>query len=196
MLSEIMHGNKPLAGRRIAELAMDGFGLVELAVPAMAMRLAGTRVDVISIHLGHIRGMNLHEPAKRVSVDLTLEQANPIDCDGLLILGGIVNPDLLRQFAAARAFVRSYTATGKPIVSLCHDPWGLASAGSLLGRRLTSWPGLRDDLVNAGATWLNEPLVHDGNVEAAGRRRPADADGDDHDQVHSLARRTRDGAPC
>lgn len=84
--------------------------------------------------------------------------------DGLLIPGGFVNPDLLRQSAAARAFVRSYAATGKPIASLCHGPWVLASAGLLQGRPLTSWPGLRDDLVNAGATRLDEPLVHDGNL--------------------------------
>jgi protease I len=108
--------------------------------------------------------MNLHEPGMRVGVDLTLDEANPDDYDGLLIPGGFVNPDLLRQSAAARAFVRSYAETGKPIASLCHGPWVLASAGLLRGRRLTSWPGLRDDLINAGATWLNEPLVHDGNL--------------------------------
>ena len=164
MLSEILHRNGPLAGRRIAVLAVDGFELVELVVPANAMRLAGATVDVISIHPGHIRGMNLHEPASRVGVDLTLDRADPDDYDGLLIPGGFVNPDLLRQSAAARAFVRSYAAAGKPIASLCHGPWVLASAGLLRGRRLTSWPGLRDDLINAGATWLNEPLVHDGNL--------------------------------
>jgi protease I len=164
MLNRMLHGSGPLAERRIAVLAVDGFELVELVVPANAMRLAGATVDVISIHPGHIRGMNLHEPAMRVGVDLTLDQANPNDYDGLLIPGGFVNPDLLRQSAAARAFVRSYAESGKPIASLCHGPWVLASAGLLRGRRLTSWPGLRDDLVNAGATWLDEPLVHDGNL--------------------------------
>lgn len=164
MLHEILHRNGPLAGRRIAVLAVDGFELVELVVPATAMRLAGATVDVISIHPGHIRGMNLHEPASRVGVDLTVDQASPGDYDGLLIPGGFVNPDLLRQSAAARAFVRAYAETGKPIASLCHGPWVLASAGLLHNRRLTSWPGLRDDLINAGATWLNEPLVHDGNL--------------------------------
>lgn len=159
-----LHGDGPLAGRRIAVLAVDGFELVELVVPANAMRLAGATVDVISIHPGHIRGMNLHEPASRVGVDLTLDQADPDDYDGLLIPGGFVNPDLLRQSAAARAFVRSYADSGKPIASLCHGPWVLASAGLVDGRRLTSWPGLRDDLVNAGATWLDEPLVHDGQL--------------------------------
>jgi protease I len=164
MLSEILHGHRPLTGRRVAVLAVDGFELIELIVPANAMRLAGATVDVISLHPGRIRGMNLHEPARRVRVDLTLDRARPDDYDGLLIPGGFVNPDLLRQSAAARAFVRSYAATGKPIASLCHGPWVLASAGLVQGRCLTSWPGLRDDLVNAGAIWLNEPLVHDGNL--------------------------------
>lgn len=95
MLSRMLHGNRPLVGRRIAVLAVDGFELVELVVPANAMRLAGATVDVISIHRGHIRGMNLHEPASRVRVNLTLDQADPNDYDGLLIPGGFVNPDLL-----------------------------------------------------------------------------------------------------
>src|SRR5688500_7568449 len=164
MLNRLLHRNRPLTGRRIAVLATDGFELVELVVPANAMRLAGATVEVISIHPGHIRGMNLHEPASRVGVDLTLDEARPNDYDGLVIPGGFVNPDLLRQSAAARAFVRSFADAGKPIASLCHGPWVLASAGLLDGRRLTSWPGLRDDLVNAGATWLDEPLVHDGNL--------------------------------
>ncbi len=164
MLNRLFHRNGTLSGRRIAVLATDGFELVELVVPANAMRVAGATVDVISIHPGHIRGMNLHEPGMRVGVDLTLDEANPNDYDGLLIPGGFVNPDLLRQSAAARAFVRSYAQSGKPIASLCHGPWVLASAGLLDGRRLTSWPGLRDDMVNAGATWLDEPLVNDGNL--------------------------------
>lgn len=164
MLNGIMNAKRSLAGRRIAVLAVDGFELVELAVPATAMRLAGATVDVISIHPGRIRGMNLHEPASRVRVDRTLDEASSNDYDGLLIPGGFVNPDLLRQSAAARAFVQSFAQAGKPIASLCHGPWVLASAGLLKDRRLTSWPGLRDDLVNAGATWLDEPLVHDGNL--------------------------------
>ena len=164
MLSKLLHRTKLLTGRRIAVLATDGFELVELVVPANALRLAGATVEVISIHPGHIRGMNLHEPASRVAVNLTLDQADSRDYDGLLIPGGFVNPDLLRQSAAARNFVRAFAAAGKPIASLCHGPWVLASAGLLKGRRLTSWPGLRDDLVNAGATWLNESLVRDGNL--------------------------------
>ena len=164
MFRRILNGNGSLKGRRIAVLATDGFELIELVAPANALRLAGATVEVISIQSGHIRGMNLHEPASRVRVDLTLDRANPDNYDGLLIPGGFVNPDLLRQSAAARAFVRTFAAAGKPIASLCHGPWVLASAGLLKGRRLTSWPGLRDDLINAGATWLDEPLVHDDNL--------------------------------
>ncbi|HEX8913568.1 MAG TPA: type 1 glutamine amidotransferase domain-containing protein [Humisphaera sp.] len=166
MLNRLFHGDEagPLAGRRVAVLATDGFELVELVVPVGTMRLAGATVDVVSIHPGHIRGMNLHEPASRVAVDLTLDEADPDAYDGLLIPGGFVNPDLLRQSAAARAFVRAFDAAGKPIASLCHGPWVLASAGLLEGRRVTSWPGLRDDLVNAGAVWVDEPLVNDGTL--------------------------------
>jgi protease I len=159
-----IHRHKSLAGRRIAALVTDGFEKVELVVPAAAMRHAGAQVEVISLHSGKIRGMNLHEPASTVKVDLTLEEADSSNYDGLLIPGGFVNPDLLRQSAKARAFVREFAEDDKPIASLCHGPWVLASAGILKGRRLTSWPGLRDDLVNAGAIWVDEPVVHDGNL--------------------------------
>jgi protease I len=112
---------------------------------------------------GRIRGVNLHEPASRVKVDRVLPDVPVGDYDALLIPGGFINPDLLRQSAAARQFVRDFDATGKPIATLCHGPWVLASAGLTQGRRMTSWPGVRDDMINAGATWLDEELVRDGN---------------------------------
>lgn len=157
---KVMH---QLKGRRIAVLAADGFEKVELTVPVTALRLAGAKVDVISLRAGHIRGVNLHEPASRVKVDHTLPDVSPQDYDALLIPGGFINPDLLRQSAAARAFVRDFDASAKPIATLCHGPWVLASAGRTAGRQMTSWPGVRDDLVNAGATWLDQPVVRDGN---------------------------------
>ena len=159
-----MNESKMLDGRRIAILAADGFEKVELAVPGMALRMAGAEVDIVSLRHGRIRGVNLHEPASRVRVTKTISEADPEEYDGLLIVGGFINPDLLRQSAEAREFVRLFDAAGKPIASLCHGPWVLASAGLLKGRTLTSWPGIRDDLVNAGATWLDQPLVRDGNL--------------------------------
>jgi protease I len=152
-----------LAGRRIAVLAADGFEKVELTVPARALRRAGAKVDVVSLRRGSIRGVNLHEPAGRVRVDRTLAEADPADYDGLLLPGGLIGPDLLRQSAEARAFVRAFDDAGKPIASLCHGPWLLASAGLVAGRTMTSWPGVRDDMVNAGAVWLDQEVVHDRN---------------------------------
>lgn len=153
-----------LTSRRIAVLAADGFEKVELTVPAAALRAAGAKVDIVSLRRGRIRGVNLHEPASRVRVTRTVDEANVWDYDALLVPGGFLNPDLLRQSAEAREFVRAFDANGKPVATLCHGPWVLASSGVLAGRTLTSWPGIRDDLVNAGATWLDEPVVRDGNL--------------------------------
>jgi protease I len=160
---DAMAVEQQLQGRRVAVLAADGFEKVELAVPVTALRAAGADVDIVSLRHGRIRGVNLHEPAGRVKVDHTLAEVSPDDYDALLIPGGFINPDLLRQSAEARDFVRAFDAAGKPIATLCHGPWLLASAGLTAGRRMTSWPGVRDDLVNAGATWLDDTVVRDGN---------------------------------
>jgi protease I len=157
-----MPTRRRLKGRTIAALAADGFEKVELIVP----------VDLVSLRRGRIRGVNLHMPASRVRVDKTIGEADPGDYDGLLLPGGFINPDLLRQSAPAREFVRAFAASDKPIATLCHGPWVLASAGLLDGRTLTSWPGIRDDLVNAGATWLDQELVRDGNLTTS--RGPQD----------------------
>lgn len=153
-----------LKGTRIAALAADGFEKVELSIPMRAFQLAGAKVDVISLRHGRIRGVNLHEPASRVHVTKTIQEAEPADYDGLLLPGGFINPDLLRQSSDAREFVRAFDAAGKPIATLCHGPWVLASAGLLKGRTMTSWPGIRDDLVNAGAVWIDAPVVRNGNL--------------------------------
>jgi protease I len=167
-----MPTKRRLKGRTIAALAADGFEKVELTVPLRALKAAGAKVDVVSLRRGRIRGVNLHMPASRVRADKTIGEADPGDYDGLLLPGGFINPDLLRQSAPAREFVRAFAASDKPIASLCHGPWVLASAGLLVGRTLTSWPGIRDDLVNAGATWLDQELVRDRNLTTS--RGPQD----------------------
>ena len=167
-----MATRRRLKGCRVAALAADGFEQVELVIPLRALKRAGAKVDVVSLRHGRIRGVNLHLPASRVGVDKTLDEADPGDYDGLLLPGGFINPDLLRQSAPAREFVRAFAASGKPIATLCHGPWVLASAGLLEGRTLTSWPGIRDDLVNAGATWLDQEIVRDGNLTTS--RGPQD----------------------
>lgn len=153
-----------LSGRKIAVLAADGFEKVELVIPLRALQFAGANVEIVSLRKGRIRGVNLHMPATRVGVDKVISDADPDTYDGLLLPGGFINPDLLRQSAAARDFVRAFDHSGKPIATLCHGPWVLASAGLLTGRTLTSWPGIRDDLVNAGATWVDRDVVMDRNL--------------------------------
>jgi protease I len=156
--------DKTLRGRRIAILAADGFEKVELMVPCKALKKAGAEVEIVSLRHGRIRGVNVHEPAGKIGVDKTLDEVSPQDYDGLLIPGGLINPDLLRQSAKAREFVRAFDEAKKPIASICHGPWVLISAERLQGRTLTAWPGIRDDVVNAGATWLDQEVVRDGNL--------------------------------
>lgn len=167
-----MLNRKRLSGRNIAALAADGVEKVELVIPLRALKLAGANVDVVSLRHGRIRQVNLHLPANRIGVDKTVTEADPSDYQGLLLPGGFISPDLLRQSAQAREFVRTFAESHKPIVTLCHGPWVLASAGLLRGRTLTSWPGIRDDLVNAGATWLDQEVVRDGNLTTS--RGPQD----------------------
>lgn len=159
-----MLGNKQLRGKRVAALVADGFEQIELTVPVKALRAAGAEVEVISLVRGKILGMNVHEPGRRVRVDHTVAETDAAGYDALLLPGGFINPDILRQSSEARALVRSFDELDKPIATLCHGPWLLASADLVRGRHLTSWPGIRDDMVNAGAIWRDEEVVRDRNL--------------------------------
>jgi protease I len=156
--------NRNIKNRKIAVLMADGVEMEEYTVPVNALRLAGASITVISLRRGHIRGVNLHEPAHRVHPDLTIDKASEVSFDALFVPGGFINPDLLRQSELARKFVSAFERAKKPIATLCHGPWVLASSGLLKGRALTTWPEIRDDVVNAGGIWLDEPVVRDGNL--------------------------------
>lgn len=153
-----------LRNKKIAILVTDGFEKVELSFPRKALEAQGADVHILSLHSGKIRSMNLHKPANKFKVDRVLRDVKPEEYDGLFIPGGFINPDLLRQSEEVRSFVKAFDELKRPIASLCHGPWVLASSGILGSRTITSWPGLRDDMVNAGATWLNENVVSDGNI--------------------------------
>ena len=155
--------DRNIKGRKIAVLMADGFEMAEYTMPVNALRMAGANTTVVSLRRGRIRGVNLHEPAHKVHADLTVDEAAEADFDGLFVPGGFINPDLLRQSESARKFVSDFEKARKPIVTLCHGPWVLASSGLLPGRTVTSWPGIRDDVVNAGGIWLDQPVVRDGN---------------------------------
>ena len=161
-----------LRGKRIAILAGDGFEYVELVVPKKALERAGAETEVVSLHEGKIRGMNVTEATRAVTVDCTLQKAEPSRYDALLIPGGFIGPDFIRQSHKARSFVRAFDAANKPVATLCHGPWLLVSAELVEGRTLASWPGIRDDIVHAGGVWRDEPVVLDRNWVTS--RGPAD----------------------
>jgi protease I len=154
---------KSLKKVRVAVLAVDGFEQVEVTLPMAALRRAGADVRVISLRPGRLRGVNFIWPGRKVAVDDTVGAARIEDYGALLLPGGFVNPDLLRQSEAARQLVRAFDVAGRPIATICHGPEVLISAGLVRGRKLASWPGIADDVRNAGGTWVDDKVVHDGN---------------------------------
>ncbi len=161
-----------LNGRSVAVLATDGVEQVELTAPARALRDAGAQVMVVSPRTGTLQGWNHHDKADAIPVDVPLAQADPARFDALLLPGGVVNPDQLRLEPRAIDFIRHFVQAGKPIAAICHGPWTLIDAGGVQGRRMTSWPSLRTDLRNAGADWVDEPVVADRGLVTS--RKPDD----------------------
>jgi protease I len=149
---------------RVAVLAADGFEQVEVTVPRRALRKAGADVRIISLRPGRIRGVNLMWRGRKLAVDDTVFTARPEEYGALYLPGGFVNPDLLRQSERAREFVRRFFELGRPVATMCHGPEVLISAGLARGRTMTSWPGIADDLRNAGANWEDHPVVRDGDL--------------------------------
>lgn len=161
-----------LKGRRIAVLATDGFEQAELAEPVKALKAAGAEPQIVAPKGGEIQGWNHHDKADRFKVDRTLDQARAGDYDALVLPGGVINPDALRLEAKAIGFVQSFVHAGKPIAAICHGPWTLIDAGGVKGKRMTSWPSLKTDLKNAGASWVDEEAVVDDRLVTS--RRPDD----------------------
>ena len=159
-------------GKRIAILATDGFEQVELLEPKKALEQAGATTEVISPKDGEIRGWKLTEWGDKVKVNKTLEQAKASEYDLLLLPGGVMNPDHLRMEPKAVNFVKEFVQTGKPVAAICHGPWTLIEAGVVKGKKLTSWPSLKTDLKNAGANWVDEQVVTDGQFITS--RKPDD----------------------
>jgi protease I len=156
----------------VAVLAADGFEQVEVTIPMRALRRQGADVRIVSLRPGRIRGMNFLFRGKKLPVDDLVSRARPEEYGALLLPGGFVNPDLLRQSNQAQEFVRQFDALKRPIATLCHGPEVLISAGLANGRRLTSWPGIADDVRNAGGTWQDDAVVRDRNWVAS--RSPLD----------------------
>ncbi|MBU8899055.1 type 1 glutamine amidotransferase [Corallococcus sp. M34] len=154
---------KKLSGMRVAVLAAEGFEQAELTRPVRKLQHEGATVTLVSLKPGAVQGMARHTPGRARHVDATLRDAKAADFDALVLPGGFLSPDLLRQNALALDFVRDADTLDLPMAIICHAPWVLVSAGLVEGRRLTSWPGIRDDVSNAGGLWVDEPVVRDGN---------------------------------
>jgi protease I len=163
---------RSLEGLKIAILATDGFEQSELTEPRNALQKAGADTDVVAPKAGRIRGWNHQDWGDEVVVDATLEDADPKDYDALVLPGGVMNPDHLRMNPQAVAFVKAFFDADKPIAAICHGPWTLIEVGAARGRRMTSWPSLQTDLRNAGADWVDEEVVVDGNLVTS--RKPDD----------------------
>jgi protease I len=159
-------------GRTIAFLATDGVEQVELTEPWKAVRDAGATPELISLDSGEIQGFNHLDKGDTFTVDHKVADADAGRYDGLVLPGGVANPDFLRADDDATAFVRAFFDAGKPVAAICHGPWTLIDAGVVEGRTLTSWPSLQTDLRNAGATWVDEEVhVDEGLVTS---RNPDD----------------------
>lgn len=161
-----------LAGKRLAILASDGVDRSELLQPREALEAAGAHVELITPVWGEIHTVEHTQETGTVAGDRGLVDAEAAHYDALVLPGGVANPDHLRLNRDAVAFVRDFVDAGKPVAAICHAPWLLIEADVVRGRTLTSWPSLRTDLLNAGATWVDEEACVDDGILTS--RRPAD----------------------
>ncbi len=161
-----------LDGKKIAILATEGFEQSELEKPREALDRSGAKTTLISPKEGKIRGWDGDDFGESVNVDVALDEADPADFDGLLLPGGVMNPDKLRLEPKAVEFVRAFFAAGKPVAAICHGPQLLIEADVVRGRTLTSYPSVKKDLINAGANWVDQEVVVDNGLVTS--RKPDD----------------------
>jgi protease I len=161
-----------LNGLKVAILVEDGFEQVELVEPRRALDEAGARTQIISPRDEWVHAWKLTEWGDRFAVDVPLDQANPEDFDALLLPGGVMNPDSLRMQPKAVAFAKGFFDADKPVAVICHGPWTVIETGAARGRRIASWPSLKTDLQDAGAEWIDQEVVTDGNLVSS--RKPDD----------------------
>ena len=156
----------------VALLATQGFEEVEYTEPRKALEAAGATCHLVSPKSGSIKAWARTDWGDSYDVDKTLDEANPADYDALVLPGGVMNPDKLRREEQAQAFVRHFFDNNKPVAAICHGPWTMIDAGVVAGRRMTSYHTIQEDLKNAGAEWVDQEVVRDGNLTTS--RKPDD----------------------
>ena len=162
-----------LNGKTVAFLvAPEGIEQVELTEPWAAVEKAGGTPRLLSTRPGEVQAFHHLDKGDTFPVDAVVADADPATYDGLVLPGGVANPDALRLDADAVDFVRSFVESDRPVAAICHAPWTLVEADVVRGRRVTSWPSLQTDLRNAGAEWVDEEVVVDGHLVTS--RKPDD----------------------
>ena len=161
-----------LRGKKVAFLATDGVEQSELTGPWKALEDAGAELELLSLKPGTIQMMQHDEKGDTFPVDKTVAEANSADYAGLVLPGGVANPDRLRQDKHAVQFAREFMSGDKPVAAICHGPWLLVEADAVRGRKLTSWPSLQTDIRNAGGEWSDREVITDEKLITS--RKPAD----------------------
>jgi protease I len=161
-----------LKGLKVAILAADGFEQVEMEEPRRVLQEEGAETFLVSPEKNKVQGWNHYEKGDSFPVDIPLAEAKASYFDALLLPGGVINPDRLRTFKEAAAFVSEIHEQNKPIAAICHGPWMLINGKVAKGRKLTSWSSIKEDLVNAGAEWIDAPVVYDKQLVTS--RKPDD----------------------
>jgi protease I len=161
-----------LDGKRVAFLFTEGAEQAEVQEPLNAVREAGADVEILSLEKGEIEMWEHFDKGEKITADRAVSDADPSDYDGLVLPGGVANPDQLRADEAAVSFVRRFIESGRPAGVICHGPWLLVEADVVRGRKVTSWPSVKTDLLNAGAEWVDEEVVVDQGLVTS--RKPDD----------------------
>ena len=174
-----------LSGKKIAILTEEGFEQIELTSPLEALKSAGATVHVVSPKSGKIKAWDKTNWGIEIDVDRQLSDVSPDDYDALVLPGGVLNPDKLRQNKDAVAFVSVFLDEGKPLAAICHGPQMLIETGMIGGRTLTSYPSLKTDLENARAHWIDQEVVVDHGLVTS--RRPADLEAFNRKMIEEIA---------
>ena len=175
-----------LSGVKVAILVTDGFEQVEMTAPRQALDQAGATTRLVSPKGNQVKAWKFTNWGNEFPVDVPLGQARAEDFDAILLPGGVLNPDTLRMDENAVLFVQAFLDAEKPVASICHGPWTLIETGKMRGRRLASWPSLQTDIENAGAQWVNEEAVVDGNLVTS--RKPDDIPAFNREMIALFAR--------
>lgn len=170
---------------KVAILTENGFEQSELTSPKEAMEKAGVTVDIVSPQKSDVKAWDVDDWGITLPVDVTLDNARPDDYDGLMLPGGVLNPDKLRTNQKAVEFVKHFLEQGKPLAAICHGPQTLIETGMIDGRKMTSYPAIKTDLINAGVNWVDEEVVVDNGLVSS--RSPKDLEAFNKKLLEELA---------